>query len=362
MKAIAVHPAARETGFASIPEPELSSRTSIKIRILEVGVCATDREISRGIFGTPPEGYDFLVLGHESLGEVVEIGADVTSVQPGDLVVAMVRRPCGVAGCVPCEARRQDFCGTGTYAERGIQHLHGFMTSFVVEEEAQVVKVPPHLREFAVLAEPLTVAEKALQQVDAVQSRLPWHGSRTALVLGAGPVGLLGAMALRIRGYRTAVFSREPANDPKASICAAAGIEYISVGDVRDGAEVATALGNIDLVYEAAGSSAFAFDMLRHLGTNGVFVLAGAAGHAGPVPVDTDRLMWNMVLKNQVLLGTVNAGRQAFTDAIADLATFDREFPQAVRRLISRRYDMADHAQLIEGSAGGIKNVIAIDG
>lgn len=360
MRAIAVHPAARETGFAAIPEPQLSSRTSIKIRVLDVGVCATDREISRGIFGTPPEGYDFLVLGHESLGEVVEIGADVTSVQPGNLVVAMVRRPCGVAGCVPCEARRQDFCGTGTYAERGIQHLHGFMTSFVVEEESQVVKVPAALREFAVLAEPLTVAEKALQQVEAVQQRLPWHGSRTALVLGAGPVGLLGAMALQIRGYRTAVLSREPATDPKAEICASAGIEYICSGDAASHAEVAAALGNIDLVYEAAGSSAFAFDILPYLGSNGVFVLAGAAGHAGPIPVDADRIMWNMVLKNQVLLGTVNAGRQAFVDAVADLQTFDAKFPQAVRRLISRRYEMRDHAQLLEGAVGGIKNVIAI--
>jgi threonine dehydrogenase-like Zn-dependent dehydrogenase len=360
MKAIAVHPAARETGFAAIPEPQLISRTGIKIRVLEVGVCATDREISRGIFGTPPEGYDFLVLGHESLGEVVETGADVTNVQPGDLVVAMVRRPCGVAGCVPCEARRQDFCGTGTYAERGIQHLHGFMTSFVVEEESQVVKVPATLREFAVLAEPLTVAEKALQQVEAVQSRLPWHGSRTALVLGAGPVGLLGAMALKVRGYRTAVLSREPATDPKADICASAGIEYISSGDIQNNGEVALALGNIDLVYEAAGSSAFAFDMLQYLGSNGVFVLAGAAGHAGAIPVDADRIMWNMVLKNQVLLGTVNAGRQAFVDAVADLQTFDQKFPQAVRRLISRRYDMQDHAQLLEGAVGGIKNVIQI--
>lgn len=360
MKAIAVHPAARVTGFAAIPEPELSSRTSIKIRILEVGVCATDREISRGVFGTPPEGYDFLVLGHESLGEVVEIGADVTTVQPGDLVVAMVRRPCGVAGCFPCEARRQDFCGTGSYAERGIQHLHGFMTQYVVEEETQVVQVPAGLREFAVLTEPLTVAEKALQQVDAVQSRLPWHGSRTALVLGAGPVGLLGAMALRVRGYRTVVFSREAATGTKAEICASAGIEHISAGDVGDNAEVAAALGNIDLVYEAAGSSALAFDMLRYLGTNGVFVLAGAAGHAGAIPVDADRIMWNMVLKNQALVGTVNAGRQAFVDAIADLQTFDGKFPQAVRRLISRRYRMEDHAQLLDGGVGGIKNVIGI--
>ncbi|BDC48062.1 glucose dehydrogenase [Bryobacterales bacterium F-183] len=360
MKAIAVHPAARQTGFAAIPEPDLNSRTSIKIRILEVGVCATDREISRGVFGTPPDGYDFLVLGHESLGEIVEIGADVTVVQPGDLVVAMVRRPCGVDGCVPCAARRQDFCGTGVYAERGIQYLHGFMTEYVVEEESQVVKVPPALRDFAVLAEPLTVAEKALQQVEAVQSRLPWHSDRTALVLGAGPVGLLGAMALRVRGYRTAVFSREPVSDPKAGICAAAGIEYISAADVQDRAEVAKHLGNIDLVYEAAGSSSLAFDMLQYLGSNGVFVLAGAAGHGGAIPIDVDRLMWNMVLKNQVLLGTVNAGKPAFTAAIADLATFDQRFPQAVRRLISRRYAMTDHAQLLEGAAGGIKNVIEI--
>jgi threonine dehydrogenase-like Zn-dependent dehydrogenase len=373
MKAVAVHPASQQVGLVEQAVPVLESRSGVKVRILEVGVCGTDKEICRFEYGYPPAGEDYLVLGHESLGEVVEIGPDVTSVQPGDLVVNMVRRPCHHAGCVPCGAQRQDFCTTGEYKERGINQLHGFMTGFVVEEEQYVCKVPRGLRDIAVLTEPLTIAEKALLQLESVQERLPWACPVTpgvapasqychnAVVLGAGPVGLLGAMALRVRGFRTFVYSREDMNDPRVALCEQMGVEFISSATVSVD-DMAARVGNIDVVYEATGYSPLSFDVMRRLGINGVFIFTGIPGRRPPMPVDTDLLMRDMVLKNQVILGTVNANRKAFENAIADLDAFQGMFPKAVSTLISRRYTIEEHSDLLLGKAGGIKNVISLDG
>lgn len=174
MKAVAVFPRTREARVINHPEPEIESPTHVKIKMLEVGVCGTDREIAAFDYGTPPEGDEYLVIGHESLGEVVEIGSEVSHLKVGDLVVTMVRRPCPHETCVACRAERQDFCFTGDFKERGIKGLHGFMTELVVEEERYLSVVDSDLREVAVLTEPLTIAEKALAQVWEVQQRLPW--------------------------------------------------------------------------------------------------------------------------------------------------------------------------------------------
>src|SRR5438045_3142357 len=231
MKAVAVFPGAREVKLIERDSPRLASATDVKLRMLEVGICGTDREIAAFQYGTPPAGSDHLVIGHESLGEVVEVGSAVTRLAPGDLVVPMVRRPCAHEDCMACRAGRQDFCFTGDFSERGIKNLHGFMTETVVDEERWMHLVPPALRDVAVLVEPLTIAEKALMQVDQVQQRLPWAcavepgkprtACHRAVVLGAGPVGLLGAMALAAAGYDTSVYSRERAPNPKADLVAA---------------------------------------------------------------------------------------------------------------------------------------------
>src|ERR1700730_13342091 len=135
MKAVAVFPSQRQVRVIDHPEPKLSSATQAKLRVLDVGICGTDREIVSFQYGTPPEGFDYLVIGHESLSEVVETGRDVKQVKPGDLVVTTVRRPCHHDWCQPCRQGRQDFCYSGDFTERGITGRHGFMTEYIVEEE-----------------------------------------------------------------------------------------------------------------------------------------------------------------------------------------------------------------------------------
>jgi threonine dehydrogenase-like Zn-dependent dehydrogenase len=368
MKAIAVFPGARSIDLIDVPAPVISAPTHVRLRMLEVGVCGTDREIAAFQYGTPPAGSDHLVIGHESLGEVVEVGTGVTTLRRGDLVVTMVRRPCPHAYCVACRAGRQDFCFTGDFQERGINGLHGFMTEQVVDDERYMHHVPRELRDVAVLVEPLTIAEKALLQVAEVQQRLPWAcptapgaapaACRRAVVLGAGPVGLLGAMALRAAGFDTAVYSRERAPNPKAALVAGFGGRYFSSQETSLEA-LAAAVGNIDLFYEATGASQLAFEAMKVLGTNGVFVFTGVPGRKGPVEVETDVIMRNLVLKNQVVFGTVNAGHEAFEAAIRDLTLFRQRWPEAVRGLIAGRHPASAYAELLTGPLQGIKNVIA---
>jgi threonine dehydrogenase-like Zn-dependent dehydrogenase len=393
MKAVAVFPEAKEIKLVEHEEPRLASPTGVKLRVLEVGICGTDKEICAFEYGTPPKDSPYLLLGHESLSEVVETGGEVSRLKRGDLVVASVRRPCPHESCVACRMGRQDFCFTGDFTERGIKEQHGYLTEFVVDDEQYMNVVPAHLREVGVLVEPLTIAEKALTQVWQVQQRLPWEcptpansqGDSTAttaaagtaqgsagvsagghsvdchraLVLGAGPVGLLGAMALAVAGFKTHVYSREAATSDKARLVEAFGGKYISA-ETHGVEQLAEEVGGIDLVYEAVGASGLAFEVMKHLDANGVFVFTGVPGRKAPVEVDTDLLMRNLVLRNQVVFGTVNAGRDAFEAAVRDLEIFHERWPEVVRSLITSRVPIEEHRDLLLGKVGGIKNVIKL--
>lgn len=370
MRAIAVMPSSKQVSIIDQPEPKISRPTEVKLRMIEAGVCGTDKEICAFEYGTPPTGSEHLVIGHESLGEVVEVGSQVSRVKVGDLVVPMVRRPCRHRHCVACANSRQDFCFTGDFTERGIKQQHGFMAQYIVDDEIYMNPVPHELRDVAVLVEPLTIAEKALIQVWGVQQRLPWSCAKTpgkaqahchrAVVLGAGPVGLLGAMALVNYGFETYVYAREPLPNPKADVLQMIGAKYISA-ETHSLAALTHEVGNVDLVYEATGASRLAFDMIQQLGTNGIFIFTGVPGRKGPVEIDTDLMMRNLVLKNQVVFGTVNAGRDAFEGSIRDLGIFAKRWPQAVKSLITGRFPINEHRELLLGRANGIKNVIRLN-
>jgi glucose 1-dehydrogenase len=370
MKAVAVFPALKQAKVIDHPEPQISSPTEVKLRMLDIGICGTDKEIMTFQYGTPPKGSEYLIIGHESLGEVIETGPAVKSLKKGDLVVTMVRRPCPHPYCVACRAGRQDFCYTGDFTERGIKERHGFMTEFVVDDEQFMNLVPPELKDVAVLVEPLTIAEKAIEQLWQVQTRLPWacpvesHQPKSdasfchkAVVLGAGPVGLLGAMALLVQGFPTYVYSKTSLPNSRADLCKAIGATYIS-SDQTSVDDLARQVGGIDVVYEAVGASSLAFEVMRVLNTNGVFIFTGVPGRKAPIEVDTDYLMRDYVLKNQVIFGTVNAGKQAFKDAIDDVATFNKKWPTALRSLITGRFKVDQAVNLLTGKIDGIKNLV----
>jgi threonine dehydrogenase-like Zn-dependent dehydrogenase len=366
LKAVAVFPRTHRIELVDTPAPDITDEAQVLLRVLDVGVCGTDKEICRFEYGTPPAGSDYLIIGHEMLAEVVDVGSRVERFSPGDLVVPSVRRPCADSLCRACRVGRQDFCTTGNFTERGIQGAHGFLAEFVVEDAQNLHPLPSPLRDIGVLIEPLTIAEKALRQVWDVQQRLPWadpddedHG-HTALVLGAGPVGLLGAMLLCEAGFDTCVFSREPPGGTKAQLVDAIGARYLSAEDyaVED---LPQAADGFDLVYEACGASGLAFRVLELLAPNAVFVFTGVPGRKVPIEIDAASLMRNLVLKNQIVFGTVNAGRTAFERAVRDLECFRAKWPDAVQSLITGRFGPEDHVELLTGRRPGIKNVITFD-
>ena len=369
MRAVGVSPLKREVQLVQHQTPQISSDYDVKVRSLEVGICGTDKEICHFVYGSPPEGFDYLVIGHESLGEVLEVGSKVRHLKKGDLVVPSVRRPCPHDHCQSCREDRQDFCFTGDFTERGIKMTHGFMTEFYVDEERFLNLLPQNLREVGVLVEPLTVAEKGLEQIWQVQKRLPWVQKNSpadargtglrAVVLGAGPIGILGAMALVRHGFETYVYSRSKKPNPKAELVESFGAKYISSESVTVD-ELADQVGNIDLVYEAVGLSKVSYDVMRVLGMNGVYVFTGIPAPRAPIEVEADNIMRNMVLKNQAVVGTVNADKKAFENAIDDLGIFMKRWPQALKSLITGRYTLDNYKELLLGDKSGIKNVIAL--
>jgi threonine dehydrogenase-like Zn-dependent dehydrogenase len=363
MRALAVFPASREVRLIDQPEPVIAGPTEVKLRILEAGICGTDREITSFHYGTPPVNSPHLVIGHEALGEVVDIGSGVSGLARGDLAVLTVRRPCPHDTCGPCRKGRQDFCITGDFTERGIKGAHGFMTEFVVDDQRYIVKVPKELREVAVLLEPLTVAEKAAEQARVLVQRLPGDlkndpSQLNAVVLGAGPIGLLGAMKLVDGKFKTWVYSLDKADSPNVRIVSAIGARFISSAE-HPPADLAKIIGNISVVYEATGAAKISFEVLGVLGVNGVFIFTGVPGVRAPIGIDAERIMRNLVLNNQVLCGTVNAGRASFEEGGRDLGSFMQRFPAAVRALITARMTLDDARDALLAK-GGIKSVITV--
>lgn len=350
MKALAVWPRRGKTGVVDHEEPRLSGQHSVRFRTLEVGVCGTDAEICSLESVELPKGSEYLIVGHEAIGQVEAVGDRVSRFRPGDLVVPSVRRPCLEPGCPGCRAGEQDFCVTGRYTERGIRGANGFLAEVIVEHDQYLFPVPPELRGVGVLTEPLTIAEKAVRQYIAVQRRLPWVGGQSdhallegkrVVVLGAGPVGILGCMLLLHRGCQVWVYSRGPGTDLHGRLVQSAGARYVS-SDAVSFAELSEEIGAAELVYEATGAPSLVFTVMQHLAPNAVLLLAGVPASDVGMETRPGAIMRQLVLGNQVVLGTVNANAADFTAAIDDLGGFLRAWPSAVPQIITGRHALAD--------------------
>lgn len=340
MKAIAVVPGkAGSIHLAEIPEPRVSDvpdGRGVLARIIRVGVDATDREINAAEYGAPPENFDILVLGHESFGQVEQVGPHVTEVAPGDYVVFMVRRP---GDSFYDRIGYQDMTTSDTYYERGISRRHGFLTERVVDHADFAIKVPQGLERVGVLLEPTSVAEKAIRQAYEIQRRLGVWRPRKAVVLGAGPLGLIATMALRVRGLDVVTYALSPKPNRNADLAEAVGARYVSAKE-RTLKEVAAELGNVDLMVEATGFSPLVFEAMERLGKNGVLVLTGIAGGDRKADmVHADHILQSFVLGNKVVVGSVNAARVDFEQGVADLALAESHWPGWLSRLLTHPVD-----------------------
>lgn len=359
MRALAVYPDRHITQIIEIAEPPPPRGHEVLVRVHEVGICGTDRDIADFHYGEPPPGSDHLILGHEAVGEIADIGEDVSTVRIGDLVVLTVRRPCPDPGCRACRVGRQDFCTTGDFTERGIKQVHGYLTELVLDDEHNVVAVPPQLTAVAALVEPLSIAAKAAEQAQAVQRRLPWEQEKgRILVLGAGPVGMLGALAMTVTGFDTIVYSRESDDSPRADRVREMGATYLST-DQTPIAKLPAVTGPIDVIYEAVGVPAVAFGAIEALSPNGLLILTGIPGPAEPAALPLDRIMKTIVLSNQAIVGTVNASRSAFALAVQRLEQAMYLVPQSVRGIITKRVPL-DAAPDTLREPHGVKDIVQI--
>ena len=357
MRALVVNPKQQSVRIVERPEPPPPVDNEVVLRVLDVGVCGTDREICSFEYGTPPAGAQEFVLGHEALGEIVAIGPDVTLFRTGELVVPTVRRPCSSRRCAPCRAGRQDFCVTKEFSERGIVRADGYLADLVLEQEGYLISVPGALREVGVLVEPLSVVCKGAEECALLRERFAFDSPHPrALVLGAGPIGLLAAMTFCADGHDTYVFSREAEDGPRAALIAEMGGHYVSSTRTSLDA-LRQRIGAVDLIFEAVGVPEVAWAALPSLAPNGIYVLTGVPAHGEPVAGDLRRWMRDIVLHNQVVVGVVNAGPSAYKQAVRRLEQFLALFPQTLRALI-RRVPL-DQAPQVTRRAQGIKDVIS---
>ena len=343
MKAITVEPETPGTARCEeFPEPD-ESQGSVLVEAIAVGVCGTDVEIVEGKYGWAPPGAERLVLGHESLGRVIDPGPR-SSLKQGDLVVGIVRRPDPVP-CPNCAVGEWDMCTNGQYTERGIKAIHGFMSERWRSEPEYLIKVDPSLGILGVLLEPMTVITKALEQVYMAGQRAFWE-PRTALVTGAGPIGLLAALRLKANNLEVHVLDRAETG-PKADLVRALGGTYHA-------GRVTELDFEPDVIVECTGVGAVIADSIQQIGSGGIICLTGigAGGAASGAVADVAA---QVVLKNNLIVGSVNANKRHWYKAGQNLARSDRQW---LSRVITRRVRPEDFQRALERQPDDVKVII----
>jgi threonine dehydrogenase-like Zn-dependent dehydrogenase len=336
MKAIAVHPRQagsihlREVGQPSIDE--IPGGSGVRVQVLRVGVDGTDKEINAGEYGAAPPGDEFLIIGHESFGRVLEIGPHVPdTIRQGGYVVASVRRPDSTSyGKIGL----QDFTTEDVYYERGINLLHGYLTEEYVEDAQFIFPLPDTLAAVGVLLEPTSIAEKGINQAYRIQERMRVWQPRRACILGSGTIGVLMAMAARLRGLEVTVVSLPRKPYRNAELVEQLGGVYASTQETSL-ADVSAERGPFDLMMDATGFSPIVWEAADTLGKNGVLVLSSITGGDRRVEIPSDRINQGFVLGNKVMVGTVNASPADFRSGVDDLIKAEALFPGWLQQLLT---------------------------
>ncbi len=335
MKAVAVIPGKPNSAhLADLKEPQLNTVPNgrgVLVKVLRVGVDGTDKEINAAEYGGAPQGYDFLVTGHEGFGRVEAVGENVWELKPGDYVVATVRRP---GTSIYDVIGTNDMTTDETYFERGINLLHGFLTEYYVDDAEYIVKIPDGLKEIGVLLEPFTVVQKGIAQAFEAQRRLRVWRPRKVAVMGAGTIGLLAALALRLRGLDVTVFALQEKPNRRAELLEQIGARYVSTKQLSIG-EGAKEFGPFDLIFEATGASQVVFDSMVALAKNGVLVLASVTGGDRHIEIPADKINLEFVLGNKLMVGTVNANREYFESGVRDFALAEAHYKGWLSQLLT---------------------------
>jgi len=343
MKAIAVIPGRpNSVHLTDAPMPKVSdipNGRGILVKVLQVGVDATDREINEALYGNPPPGSEYLIIGHESFGEVVEVGPNVRGLRPGDLVTCTVRRP---GTSLYDRIGRNDLTSEEVYYERGINLLHGYLTEYFVDDMEYIVRVPTKLRHLGVLSEPASVCAKAIEQAYLAQQRLQiWQPIR-AFVLGAGQIGLLATMMLRLRGLDVYTIARGKPPNLKAKIAEDYGATYVSALETSLH-ELAKSVGKPDIIFECTGNSMICFHAMEVLGLNGALIWTSIRGGNKQVTIPADQINLQWVLGNKLLVSSVNGNRRHFELGLQALSHGELSYPGVTEQILTNPVPGLDH-------------------
>jgi glucose 1-dehydrogenase len=362
MKAVAVFPGKPNSmHLAQLLKPsvdDIPGGRGVLVKVLRVGVDGTDKEINAAEYGAAPPGYEFLVTGHESFGRVEAVGPNMSECQlaVGDYVVATVRRP---GSSIYDQIGTYDMTTDDVYYERGINLRHGYLTEYYVDDPEYIVRVPAGLKKVGVLLEPTTVVEKGVAQAYEIQRRLRvWHPRKVA-VMGAGTIGLLAALALRLRGLDVTVFGRTPKPYLNSNLIEALGARYESTVTLPI-LEGARKYGPFDLIFEATGASPVVFESMQALGKNGVLVLSSVTGGDKKIEVPADRINLEFVLGNKVMVGTVNANREYFEMGVKDLAQAEAQYPGWLEQLLTHPVKGLENWKLLLDTLTNAKGAIKV--
>ncbi len=351
MKAIIAEPPKRNSvKLVEIPKPN-PRRGQVLLKTLCVGVDGTDREINEGIYGTPPRGSQSLVLGHECLARVHEIGNQVKGFYEGDLVAPTVRRPC-LENCLNCRNGEPDMCLTGNYFEHGIYNLHGFAGEYAISDANFLVKIPSEIEGLAVLLEPFSIVEKAVTQSFKIQERLTWKPKR-AFVVGAGPLGLLATMIMRLKGLEVYTAATREKESLKARIVSSVGGTYINVREMP----IKTLKKKFSMVIEATGRVEAALEALSLLGPNSVMCFLGVYRERRACK-EFGKVLTTMVLENRLMFGSVSSNKSHFEEGIKDMVVLKRRYGKVLSKLITKELNLTDFNQAFKPERGDIKTII----
>lgn len=364
MKAISLIPGTKSIHLAEVEEPMISHADEVKIKVQQVGICGTDREEAEGGRAEAPRGKVELIIGHEMFGQVTETGEDVQTVKVGDYAVFTVRRGC--SKCPACKGGRSDLCYTGLYTERGIKGADGFQSEFVVDKEEYAVKVPEVIKDLGVLTEPMSIAAKAISEATLIQSaRLKkfefsenWIKGKKVLVAGIGAIGLLAAFALRLRGAEVLAVDIVDEDSLRPQILREIGGTYVD-GRLVETMDIDKVYGSADLIFEAAGVPKLQLELIDALAFNGIYIATGIPDGKRPVTIPAGDLIQQLVLKNQVVIGSVNAGIEHYEMAVRDLQACHERWPDAMAKLITERFHFSEFQKALHHhSVDEIKVVI----
>jgi glucose 1-dehydrogenase len=335
MKALAVVPGKANTiHLREVPKPnvdDVPDGRGVLIKILNVGVDGTDKEINAAEYGAAPVGDDYLIIGHESFGRVESVGPNVTEFRPGDYVSLTVRRP---GSSIYDQIGTYDMTTDDVYYERGINLRHGFLAEYAVDSPEYIIRVPENLKHVGVLMEPMSVAQKAIEQAYRIQQRLRVWNPKRAAVLGSGTLGLLATLVLRLRGLEVTTFGNTTPPYQNSRLIEELGTRYVSTKELSL-TDASARYGPFDLIFEGTGYSPLVFEAMNVLAKNGVLAMVSVTGGARQTEVPSDKINLGFVLGNKVAFGSVNANREYFETGVKDLSTAELQYPGWLQKLLT---------------------------